>query len=154
MVKYRKASCPYEGYRLYGPTFHKKEGRYYVFLIDKLTHHRTTLSYARYLMSVHVGRVLYKTEEVDHIDGIKTNDTIENLQILTQLENNRKAVQQLGIKKTILEFICPTCGKHFTRARNQTYLVKGGTYAACSRSCSSKYEAVLKKNTLKSINQK
>lgn len=46
--------------------------------------------YARYLMAVKLGRFLTKDEQVDHIDNDKTNDDINNLQILTQAENIRK----------------------------------------------------------------
>ena len=51
---------------------------------------RSTVSYARYLMAVHLGRFLDANEQVDHIDEDKTNDSIENLQILSCAENLRK----------------------------------------------------------------
>lgn len=46
-----------------------------------------TISYARYLMSVKLGRELRPDETVDHIDNNKLNDDINNLQILTWKEN-------------------------------------------------------------------
>ena len=46
--------------------------------------------YARYLMAVKLGRFLRKDEQVDHIDNDRTNDVIENLQILSQTENIKK----------------------------------------------------------------
>ena len=52
---------------------------------------RTTISYARYLMSVSLGKEIQKELVVDHIDNDQTNDTIENLQLLTLKENNKKA---------------------------------------------------------------
>jgi hypothetical protein len=52
---------------------------------------RKTISYARYLMSTHLGRLLTDEEHVDHINDIKLDDRIENLQILSQKENNIKA---------------------------------------------------------------
>lgn len=54
------------------------------------TEKRKTIAYARYLVSVREGRYLKDTEYVDHIDEDKTNDSIENLQILTDLENKQK----------------------------------------------------------------
>lgn len=51
---------------------------------------RTTIPYARYLMSVKLKRYLKDDEHVDHIDNDKTNDDINNLQILSQTENNQK----------------------------------------------------------------
>ena len=41
-------------------------------------------------MCVKLGRYLQPGEEVDHIDNDKTNDSIDNLQILTGEENIRK----------------------------------------------------------------
>ena len=54
--------------------------------------------YARYLMAVKLKRFLNKNEQVDHIDNDKTNDTIENLQILTQKENINKYQETLQRK--------------------------------------------------------
>lgn len=51
---------------------------------------RKTISYARYLMSVKLGRELTDEETVDHIDNDKTNDSLDNLQILTYKENIAK----------------------------------------------------------------
>ena len=51
---------------------------------------RMTTTYARYLMAVKLGRFLTDKEQVDHIDGDKTNDAIENLQILSEAENIAK----------------------------------------------------------------
>ena len=73
----------YAGYLVINP-----EGRKNICLIplDK-TKKRTTISYARYLVSVNEKRILSKKEQVDHIDGNKTNDVISNLQILSAKEN-------------------------------------------------------------------
>ena len=100
---------------------------------------RSSTQYARYLLAVHLKRYLNEDEHVDHIDGDKTNDDIDNLQILTLAENNRKTH-----KKPDVELVCPMCKKHFTRTRTQLTgkckqeKVKNGTLC-CSRSCGSKY---------------
>lgn len=52
---------------------------------------RSSTQYARYLLAVKLGRFLTQTETVDHIDGDKTNDDINNLQILSRKENIRKS---------------------------------------------------------------
>ena len=128
------AEPPFEEYRLYGPTFHKGEGRNYIFLVVD-SKNRTTISYARYLMSVHLGRVLKKNEHVDHIDNDKTNDVIENLQILSPDENTKKS----GTGEMMVILKCPWCMETFEKRRGKTFLSKGGTYSACSRSCSGKF---------------
>lgn len=51
---------------------------------------RTTIAYARYLMSVKLGRILNDDETVDHIDNNKLNDDINNLQILSREDNIAK----------------------------------------------------------------
>ena len=50
--------------------------------------------YARYLLSVQLRRRLTDTETVDHIDGDKTNDSIENLQLLTTTDHIKKHVDE------------------------------------------------------------
>lgn len=93
------AEYPYNNFYIY-IVFHKKEGRRFAVLYpaDKSSGlKRTTISYARYLMSVKEGRVLEEYEEVDHIDNDKTNDEISNLQILTRSENVRKENATRGL---------------------------------------------------------
>lgn len=52
---------------------------------------RTTITYARWLMIQHLGRRLEGGEHVDHINDDPLDDRVENLQILSQAENARKA---------------------------------------------------------------
>lgn len=52
---------------------------------------RQTQSYPRYLMEQHLGRKLETWEQVDHIDEDPTNNSVDNFQILTVAENNRKS---------------------------------------------------------------
>ena len=47
-------------------------------------------AYARYLMAVQRGSYLLSNETVDHIDEDKTNDSVDNLQILSREDNVRK----------------------------------------------------------------
>jgi len=120
-----------------------KEPRRNVILV-KEDNTKTTMSYARYLMSIHLGRFLTKEEHVDHIDNNKMNDCIENYQILSQLENNRKSSKG----RKYIKMRCPNCGKIFDIRYNQSHIQKKGKFSSCSRTC--KYE-VLKKGY--SINQ-
>ena len=101
---------------------------------------RTTISYARYLMSVRLGRELPVNMLVDHINGDKMDDRIENMQLLTVKENNIKAIKQNNISKKMVDFICGTCGQFFTKPRNQTHLVKTSIKSTyCSRQCGGRH---------------
>ena len=139
-----KAMYPYDGYYIY-KVFHKGAGRNYANLvpIDKNNKKRKTISYARYLMSVKEGRILSKDEQVDHIDNDKSNDDINNLQILSYRENNIKEVEHKGIKIYTLK--CPNCGKIFERKKRDTFLScpKNSKFGCtfCSRSCSGQFSA-------------
>lgn len=54
----------------------------------------TVISYARYLMSVKLGRYLTEDEEVDHINRDPTDDNIENLQVLTIVDHKLKTLKE------------------------------------------------------------
>lgn len=94
--------------------------------------------------SVHLGRFLLNSECVDHIDEDKTNDVIENLQILSAADNTRKNVRFItgGRKHVILR--CPICKCNFERCSGQTQLVScnKGRISCCSKSCSSKFKQI------------
>lgn len=107
------------GYKI----FSKKEGRWFIsYIKDK---RQRSISYARYLMSVKEKRFLDKAEQVDHINDIKDDDRIENLQILSIKENNNKS---RPMKCKVI--ICPTCEIPFLQARI--------TRIYCSKSCARK----------------
>lgn len=100
---------------------------------------RKTYSYAKYLMCVKLGRILSRDEQVDHIDGNKLNDDLLNLQILSVVDNMRKMVIETGKSAKLYKFVCPICGKEFTRdARNSQWKLKKGMNIHCSRSCGGK----------------
>lgn len=104
-----------------------KEPRRVVLLVRR-DNSKTSISYARYLMSCSLGRYLKKNEYVDHIDNNQLNDVLENFQILTPLENCRKS----NYKGLFLDFICPICNKEFKLSKQRAY---GKTSPACSREC-------------------
>lgn len=126
-----KAKYPYEGYNLY-IVMHKKMGRRMANLVNPNNRKdRTTISYARYLMSVHLGRFLNKDETVDHINEDKLDDRIENYQILSRLDNKAKSQS----KARLFEFVCPVCNSSFTLTARQSYKKEN---PSCSNKC--KYE--------------
>ena len=134
MAKIPKPEAPYLDSTVYGPYWHKQEGRRIVFVLWK-GKPRTSTSYARYLMSVKLGRILEPSEQVDHINNDKTDDRIENLQILNHAENVEKSAKG----RAMVNLQCPQCGVGFTRERRQTHLVKGGRPTCCSKSCGGKH---------------
>lgn len=116
--------------------FHKKEGRWFVCLVNKKTKQRTSKSLARFLVETQLGRKLKKSEHVDHVDGNKTNDTISNLQVLSQAENNRKSVIERKVTSKPVRLRCPVCLVSFERPPNfVNSKIKKGKAPCCSRRC-------------------
>ena len=128
-----KSEFPFNNYSSY--LVINPENRKNVCLIHKITKQRTTTSYARYLMSVKEKRFLNQDEQVDHIDGDKTNDSIENLQILSAKENCIKHTIQKNITRKMVELQCPYCNNIFTKPLNNSFLQKGGKFNCCSKKC-------------------
>lgn len=125
--------------RINGPYVHttgKLKGRRYINIIDGSK--KTTMLYSRYLMQEHLGRTLLPSEHVDHIDEDKTNDNIDNLQILSLSENAKKAALK-RLPKWV-EFICPVCGNSAKKLKrivdHNLKMGKAGPY--CGRRCAGK----------------
>lgn len=100
---------------------------------------RTTISYAKYLMSIKLGRILKEYEIVDHINDDTMDDRIDNYQIISKRDNNLKSIIQKGKSGLYVRFKCGVCGKIFDKRKNITHLVytsKRSDY--CSRSCGGK----------------
>ena len=119
---------------VYGP-YTRKDGRQHVIHYDGVT--KRTQSYPRYLMEQYLERPLRDDEQVDHINNDYTDNRIENLQLLTQLENINKSSKRAETK----QFNCPVCKIEFTKTLrrwkdNQIKQKKAGPY--CSRSCAGK----------------
>lgn len=121
-----RARYPYLGYRLY-VVLHTKERRRMACLVRPGSRERTTISYARYLLSVRLRRLLGPDETVDHINGDSLDDRVANYQILSRAENAKKSAKG----QTYFVFICPVCGVSFTRTAQRVH--KGRP--CCSRRC-------------------
>lgn len=65
------------------------EGRKTIVLVEPNGKLHST-AYARYLMSVKLGRFLEPNETVDHINEDKTDDRLENLQLMSTADNIKK----------------------------------------------------------------
>jgi predicted nucleic acid-binding Zn ribbon protein len=106
----------------------------------------TTVTYARYLYSVHHKMKLDVNVHVDHIDGDRTNDLLSNLQLLQANQNKLKFRIDNNIKPNMAHLRCPECDVVFIREKRNTHLSKGGNYTACSRTCSGTISRALQIN--------
>jgi hypothetical protein len=99
------------------------------------------MTYARYLYTVTYGSIP-SGYEVDHIDGNRKNDTIENLQLLTKSQNISKAKSDPRTvnQKESVELTCPHCKISFVRKKSSTFLSPNkGKLTFCSRNCGYHY---------------
>lgn len=122
--------------KIYGPYLRKDQRKHIIILHPD--GRKQTKSYPRFLMEQHLGRELLAEETVDHINNIKTDDRIENLQILSLADNARKNAA-LSPRK-YYHFICPNCGKESTKYLNEVLSnwKKGKIGPYCSRHCAGK----------------
>jgi hypothetical protein len=121
--------------KVLGPYWDQALGRRIV-TITWLDGHHGNMTYARWLMQEHLGRVLTDDEHVDHVDDDQTNDVLSNLQILTPSANAEKR----NGPTEMLSFTCPRCGQPAEKparfVRHNRKLGKAGPF--CGRSCAGK----------------
>lgn len=88
----------------------------------------TSMSYAKYLYTSHYQCEIDKKSHIDHINGNKMDDRIENLQILSMKENilkDKKRTEMLLLK-------CPVCGEMFLFPKKN---LSTHPNPCCSRKC-------------------
>lgn len=88
----------------------------------------TSMSYAKYLYTSYYKCDIAETEQVDHINGDRMDDRIENLQVISGIYNRQKDHQ---IKEMIL-LKCPVCGCDFLMEKTN---YKKDIKQCCSRKC-------------------
>lgn len=136
----------FPGKKVYGPYTDKTDGRSRVVLREIDDNGNTfrggkssSMSLARAKMSVKENRILEAYEEVDHKDEDKTNDNIDNLQILHKYSHELKSAAEshLRTSQQTME-VCPNCLSDFfcESFRKKTAEQKGRS-PCCSQSCSS-----------------
>ena len=94
-------------------------------------------------MAEKLGRLLEPYEDVHHIDGDATNNSVSNLQVIDHIEHERNHATKYNYVDK--EAVCDVCGNKFvwTSKRQQRYYkdVSHGDkrIITCSKSCSSFY---------------
>ena len=103
-----------------GYIFIRPDNRKYIQLYNSNTNNKM-LSYARYLMGVKLGYEVPSEFEVDHIDNNPFNDSIENLQLLSKVENIKKYEYNKKISEGNKNFFCNSnCRIHFKQRNNKS----------------------------------
>lgn len=115
----------------WGPYMNREHRR--IVIVRLPTGKKKTMSYARYLMEIHLDRYLSKDETVDHIDNNKLNNKIENLQLLSRAENIIKSI----IPAPLTTLNCKHCGREFKRSLRAYWRSKeqGIDGPFCSKIC-------------------
>lgn len=118
------------------------KGRKVVILYDDNGNKIKGQYYSRYLMEQKLGRELATNEEVDHIDEDKTNDDINNLQVLIKAEHKDKHAR--FSKYSTFNRNCIACDKEMILNRDQfmkllNRIKQGKTGPFCTLKCSGKY---------------
>ena len=119
--------------------YYKKKGYITAYLAVNKEHRRvctlrmadgtmTSMAYAKYLYTSYHNCDIENGDHVDHINGDKLDDRIENLQIISGTYNRQKDHKH----KEMVLCICPVCGKEFLfEKRNLPFKPN----PCCSRKC-------------------
>lgn len=88
----------------------------------------TSMSYAKYLYTSYHNCDVEEGNHVDHINGDKLDDRIENLQIISGTYNRQKDHKH----KEMVVCVCPVCGKEFLLEKTNLPFKSN---PCCSRKC-------------------
>lgn len=88
----------------------------------------TSMSYAKYLYTSHYRVDVAEGDHVDHINGDKMDDRIENLQIISGTYNRQKDHKH----KEMVVLVCPVCNEEFLFPKGN---LSTHPNPCCSRKC-------------------
>lgn len=130
---------PYDEYKIGYVRIDSRDNRRYVDFYDTATNKFGT-TYARYLFQINhwrsCGELISSDLEVDHINEDRLDDRLGNYQLLTRVENKRKADSLQATKRAV--GVCPVCKTYFSRLVSSTQLndIYDRRVSCCSKSCS------------------
>ncbi|MCR4934426.1 MAG: HNH endonuclease [Lachnospiraceae bacterium] len=87
-----------------------------------------SMSYAKYLYTSHYECDIADGDQIDHINGDRMDDRIENLQVISKHYNIKKD----KVKKEMLLMKCPVCGEKFLFPKRN---LSTHPNPCCSRRC-------------------
>ena len=99
-----------------------------VAILRKPSGETLTMSYAKYLYTSYYKEIVPEEMHIDHINGDKMDDRIENLQKITGRYNRQKDHKH----KEMVLLKCPVCNKEFLFDRRN---LKFRPNPCCSRRC-------------------
>ena len=105
-----------------------KEPRRVATLRNNTTKKMISMSYAKYLYTSHYKVDINKRDEIDHINGNKMDDRIENLQIISGRYNRQKDHK---VREMVL-LHCPVCNQEFLFPKRN---LSTHPNPCCSRKC-------------------
>lgn len=122
--------------KVYGP-YSRPDGRAIVIIVND-DGSRRTVSYPKYLMEQHLGKVLDKDEHtIDHINRDHNDNDINNLRIVPRAQHSKDDTRRVKL----VEFDCAMCNAKFERSprlvRDKSKKGRGGPF--CGRACAGRY---------------
>lgn len=104
---------------------------------------QTSISYARYLVTCKLGEFIPEGYEVDHVNDDKTDDRIENLQILTAEENVFKQHYRYYMHQQPHYLLCCAWCEVVELVTERIVKMKraqGVQYYFCGKRCAAKFQ--------------
>jgi hypothetical protein len=135
--------------KVYGP-YSKSNGRKLVIVVYH-NGQKKTISYPKFLVEQMLGYRLDENMTIDHWDGDKENNTLENFRIVPRAEHSADDTRRVEM----IKLKCCWCDKEFERSPRiiRDRASKKNTGHFCSRSCAGKYTRRLQLNMIKKMKQ-